>query len=127
MPINTRLNALLRSRHPILLAPMDVISGARLTAAVIIAGGFGILGGGYGDRVWLDREIKKLTKLVASAGSPFGIGFITWSLAKQPELLRRLGVHRPAIARRRRSSIERKRSKRTIARSGSTLCASDVS
>jgi nitronate monooxygenase len=87
MPINTRLNALLRSRHPILLAPMDVISGARLTAAVSIAGGFGILGGGYGDRVWLDREIKKLTKLIASAGSPFGIGFITWSLAKQPELL----------------------------------------
>ena len=34
-------------------------------------------------------------------------------------LARRLGVHRPAMARRRRNSIERNRgSKRTIARSG---------
>jgi nitronate monooxygenase len=87
MPIDTGLNALLRVRHPILLAPMDVISGARLTAAVGIAGGFGILGGGYGDRVWLDREIKKLAPLVIKDELPFGIGFITWSLAKQPELL----------------------------------------
>ncbi len=87
MPINTPLNTLLRTRHPILLAPMDVVSGARLTAAVSLAGGFGILGGGYGDGVWLDREIKKLTPLVANQGSPFGIGFITWSLAKTPQLL----------------------------------------
>lgn len=46
MSIDTRLNELLGIRHPILLAPMDVISGARLTAAVSLAGGFGILGGG---------------------------------------------------------------------------------
>jgi nitronate monooxygenase len=64
---------------------MDVVAGARLTAAVSIAGGFGILGGGYGDGVWLEKEIKKLAEVVA--GFPFGIGFITWSLAKQPELL----------------------------------------
>jgi nitronate monooxygenase len=87
MPINTRLNALLRIKHPILLAPMDIVSGARLTAAVSIAGGFGILGGGYGDRVWLDREIKKLTPLVVKDRLAFGIGFITWSLAKNPQLL----------------------------------------
>ena len=62
---------------------MDVIAGARLTAAVSAAGGFGILGGGYGDEAWLEQETAKLTGVSA----PFGIGFITWSLAKRPELL----------------------------------------
>jgi nitronate monooxygenase len=84
MPISTSLTALLGIRHPILLAPMDVVSGARLTAAVSSAGGFGILGGGYGERAWLEQET---TKLRQTSSAPFGIGFITWSLAKQPELL----------------------------------------
>jgi nitronate monooxygenase len=83
MPISTPLTTLLRIRHPILLAPMDVIAGARLTAAVSGAGGFGILGGGYGERAWLEAETAKLRQLSGA----FGIGFITWSLAKQPELL----------------------------------------
>ncbi|QWG15449.1 nitronate monooxygenase [Bradyrhizobium sediminis] len=83
MPIDTPLCGLLGIQHPILLAPMDVIAGARLTAAVSGAGGFGILGGGYGDRAWLEQETGKLE----GAQAPFGIGFITWSLAKQPDLL----------------------------------------
>jgi nitronate monooxygenase len=84
MSIDTPLTALLGIGHPILLAPMDLVSGARLTAAVSSAGGFGILGGGYGEKAWLERETAKLRQ---SASAPFGIGFITWSLAKQPELL----------------------------------------
>src|SRR3954471_3510331 len=83
MSISTSLTTLLSIRHPILLAPMDVIAGARLTAAVSRAGGFGILGGGYGERVWLEAEAEKLK----ATRAPFGVGFITWSLAKQPELL----------------------------------------
>jgi nitronate monooxygenase len=83
MPISTPLTTRLGVRHPILLAPMDVIAGARLTAAVSSAGGFGILGGGYGDRAWLEAETAKLRQFAAR----FGIGFITWSLAKRPELL----------------------------------------
>jgi len=83
MPISTPLTARLGIAHPILSAPMDVIAGARLTAAVSAAGGFGILGGGYGDEAWLKRETAKLV----DASDPFGIGFITWSLAKQPALL----------------------------------------
>ena len=83
MPISTPLTARLGIQHPILSAPMDVIAGARLTAAVSAAGGFGILGGGYGDRAWLEQETAKL----ADVSDPFGIGFITWSLAKQPALL----------------------------------------
>ena len=53
---------------------MDVIAGARLTAAVSAAGGFGILGGGYGDKAWLEQETAKLSSIVrrrsASASSP---------------------------------------------------------
>jgi nitronate monooxygenase len=51
--------------------------------AVGEAGGFGILGGGYGDKAWLEQETAKLQKCKA----PFGIGFITWSMARQSELL----------------------------------------
>jgi len=83
MPISTPLTARLGIAHPILSAPMDFIAGARLTKAVSAAGGFGILGGGYGDEAWLKQETAKL----ADVSDPFGIGFITWSLAKQPALL----------------------------------------
>jgi nitronate monooxygenase len=82
MPIATPLTELLGIKHPILSAPMDTIAGSRLTRAVSEAGGFGILGGGYGDRARLQTEAAELKGF-----APFGIGFITWSLAKQPELL----------------------------------------
>jgi nitronate monooxygenase len=71
MAIDTRLNALLGIEHPIMLAPMDVVSGGRLTAAVSLAGGFGILGGGYGNLVWLEREMRELRKLLPSDKTPF--------------------------------------------------------
>ena len=83
MPIETILTARLGIRQPILSAPMAGIAGARLVAAVSEAGGFGILGCGYGDRTWLEQETARLR----ACRAPFGIGFITWSLAKQPELL----------------------------------------
>jgi nitronate monooxygenase len=83
MPIATPLTTLLKITHPVLLAPMDIIAGSRLVTAVSSAGGFGILGGGYGEKAWLEQETAKLAGLDA----PFGIGFITWSLAKRPGLL----------------------------------------
>ena len=80
MPLETSLTARLGIEHPILSAPMAAIAGARLVEAVGKAGGFGILGGGYGDKAWLEQETEKLK----NCASPFGIGFITWSMAKQP-------------------------------------------
>jgi len=62
---------------------MDLVADARLTAAVTAAGGFGILGGGYGDEQWLTRELD----LLEQTHTRFGVGFITWSMAKQPKLL----------------------------------------
>ncbi len=79
--IQTPLTRLLGISHPILLAPMAIIAGGRLAAAVSDAGGLGIVGGGYGDRTWLEQE------LACVEGKPFGIGFITWSLATRPEVL----------------------------------------
>ena len=60
MRLDTALTDLLGIDCPVLLAPMDLVSDARLTAAVTAAGGLGILGGGYGDRTWLARELDAL-------------------------------------------------------------------
>jgi nitronate monooxygenase len=92
MSLTTSLTRLLAIEHPILLAPMDLIADARLTAAVSSAGGLGILGGGYGERQWLARQLD----LLATSGQRFGVGFITWSLAKQPQLLELALERRPA-------------------------------
>ena len=55
MTFHNRLTRILGIKHPILLAPMDVVSGGRLAAAVSNAGGLGLLGGGYGDEDWIAR------------------------------------------------------------------------
>jgi nitronate monooxygenase len=81
MPISTRLTELLKIQHPIMSAPMAVIADAKLVMAVSKAGGFGILGGGYGDEAWLRRELD------AAGDARIGVGFITWSMAKNPRLL----------------------------------------
>ena len=53
--IDTALTRLFGIQHPIVLAPMGSISGGRLAAAVSNAGGLGLVGGGYGDALWLSR------------------------------------------------------------------------
>jgi nitronate monooxygenase len=92
MSIRTPLTKRLGIFHPILLAPMDVVADARLTAAVSAAGGLGILGGGYGDQQWLARELD----LLENSQARFGVGFITWSMAKQPKLLDLVLERKPA-------------------------------
>src|SRR5258705_12166961 len=83
MSIDTPLTALLGIQHPILSAPMDVVAGARLAAAVSAGGGVGILGGGYGERAGLEQETAKMKRTAA----PFGIGFITLSPGERPQRL----------------------------------------
>jgi nitronate monooxygenase len=57
---------------------------------VTAAGGLGLIGGGYGDADWLEREF-------AQAGNArVGCGFITWSLARKPHLLDQVLRHSPA-------------------------------
>jgi nitronate monooxygenase len=81
MTISTRLTELLRVEHPIMLAPMDIVADGKLAATVTAAGGFGIIGGGYGNEAWLARELD------AAGRARVGVGFITWSMARNPRLL----------------------------------------
>jgi nitronate monooxygenase len=90
MGIQNRLTESLGITHPVLLAPMDLVSGGRLAAAVSQAGGLGLLGGGYGDADWMDREWD------GAGNARIGCGFITWSLAKHPEVLDRALAREPA-------------------------------
>lgn len=81
MTIQTAITRLFGIEHPVLLAPMGSVAGGALAAAVSRAGGLGFIGGGYGDREQLGKELE------AAGNTPVGVGFITWSLAKQPDLL----------------------------------------
>ncbi len=89
MVLENRLTQFLGIEHPVVLAPLDQVGGGALASAVSQAGGFGILGAGYGDRAWLEREFPK------AGNAPIGVGFITWSLARQPELLDLALAHQP--------------------------------
>ena len=81
MTVHTRFSAHFGLQHPVMLAPMAGVADATLASAVSAAGGLGMIGGGYGDRDWLTRQFA------AVQGNRIGCGFITWSLANQPELL----------------------------------------
>jgi nitronate monooxygenase len=90
MALRTRLTEKLGIEHPIVSAPMAFAAGGKLAAAVTGAGGLGLIGGGYGDRAWLEKEFKE------AGNARVGCGFITWSLAKQPDLLDRVLARSPA-------------------------------
>jgi nitronate monooxygenase len=92
--LRTRLTELLGTRYPILSAPISSLAGGAFASAVSAAGGFGSIGGGLADQPleWLDREFA------AAGGQRVGCGFITWAMAKPPEVLdRALGHSPPAI------------------------------
>ena len=88
--VRTRLTEQLGIELPIISAPMGFLAGGRLAAAVSSAGGLGLIGGGYGDRDWLDRAFA------AAGNTPVGCGFITWSLAKRPNCSTRCWRRSPA-------------------------------
>jgi nitronate monooxygenase len=77
-------------RHPLVLAPMGGVAGGQLAAAVSNAGGLGLVGGGYGDREWMTRELA-LAK--AQARKRWGVGLITWSIG--PGILELALAQRP--------------------------------
>ncbi len=90
MPISTRLTKRLGITHPVILAPMGFAAGGRLAAAVSNAGGLGLIGGGYGDKTWLETQFRE------AGNARIGCGFITWSLRQQPQLLDVVLAHKPA-------------------------------
>ena len=64
-------------QHPIALAPMGGSAGGALAAAVSNGGGLGLVGGGRGDREWVDRELGIVARRTAKPG---GISFLAWSV-----------------------------------------------
>lgn len=77
-------------RFPIISAPMGMVAGGRLAAAVSRAGGLGLIGPGYEDAAWIEREFRH------AQGTRVGIGFITWELAASPGRLEAALAGRPA-------------------------------
>ena len=70
---------------PIALAPMALASGGALAAACARAGALGLVGGGYGDLAWTQREYRLALQAVDS--QRIGIGFITWKLDEDASAL----------------------------------------
>jgi len=89
VPISTRLTQRFGLVHPVVLAPMAYAAGGSLAAAVSRAGGLGLIGGGYGDREWIDAQFDE------ADGVPVGCGLITWSVQQAPEVLDLVLAHRP--------------------------------
>lgn len=76
MTLTTHFSELFGIDVPVALAPMAGSAGGALAAAVSSGGGLGLVGGGRGERSWLEREVA----IVASAtDKPWGVGFLSWS------------------------------------------------
>lgn len=83
--MKTRFTETLRVKHPIVCAPMALVTGGRLAAAVSKAGGLGLVGGAYAGTVGNEPDLRKEMQL--AAGANVGVGFISWTLAKVPHVL----------------------------------------
>jgi nitronate monooxygenase len=59
---------LLGIRYPIVSAPMGMVAGGRLAAAVSEAGGLGLIGPGYNDARWIEQEFREAR--LCSTGLP---------------------------------------------------------
>ena len=70
---------------PVIGAPMSPMAGGKLAGAISRAGGLGMIGVGAATPVAdLERDVAELR---AITDRPFGIGLMTWVLARRPELL----------------------------------------
>jgi nitronate monooxygenase len=97
--MHTRFTQAFGLSTPIALAPMALASGGALAAACAQAGALGLLGGGYGDLAWLQREHALAMSLLPPEAMPrLGCGFITWKLDEDASALDWLldQAHRPA-------------------------------
>ncbi|WP_149829536.1 NAD(P)H-dependent flavin oxidoreductase [Streptomyces tailanensis] len=78
MGLSTAFTRLFGVEHPIAPAPMGGSAGGALAAAVSRGGGLGLLGGAFGDRKWLARELAVLA--AEGPGKPWGVGFLSWAI-----------------------------------------------
>ena len=87
--MKTRFTSLFGLSTPIALAPMALASGGALAAACAQAGALGLVGGGYGELPWTQKEYTLAsTLLLGQPGAKnLGIGFITWKLDENASAL----------------------------------------
>ena len=88
--LRTRFTEQFALLTPMALAPMALASGGALAAACAQAGALGLVGGGYGDLTWTQREYSlALTHLADDAAQlqRLGCGFITWKLDEDASAL----------------------------------------
>lgn len=87
--IVTRLTQHWNLELPIMLAPMALAGGGELAAACACAGAFGLVGGGYGELGWVQREwgISSARLANTAAAQRVGCGFITWKLDRDSSAL----------------------------------------
>jgi nitronate monooxygenase len=88
--LNTQFSLQFGLRTPIALAPMALASGGELASACARSGILGLIGGGYGELAWLQKEhALALANLQndAIALKKLGCGFITWKLDENASAL----------------------------------------
>jgi nitronate monooxygenase len=91
--IITRLTERFGIMHPIVCAPMALVTGGALAAAVSRAGGLGVVGGAYAGTVGGEPDLK--TEIALAKSDKFGVGFITWALERAPKALTKALKHSP--------------------------------
>jgi nitronate monooxygenase len=92
--MKTRLTEAFGIQYPIVCAPMAMVAGGRLAEAVSRAGGLGIVGGGYAGTLGGEPDLGE--ELAHVQGRKFGVGFITWALARVPAVLDEALTHSPS-------------------------------
>ncbi len=92
-PPHNRLAARFGLTTPIVLAPMALATGGRLAAACARAGALGLVGGGYGDLAWTQREYA--LALAEGPADRIGCGFITWKMDEDASALDWVLDHQP--------------------------------
>jgi nitronate monooxygenase len=85
MLARSRFSQLFGLSTPVALAPMALASGGELAAACARAGALGLVGGGYGDVPWTQREYR--LALERGPRERIGCGFITWKLEEDASAL----------------------------------------
>lgn len=74
--LRTPATDLLRIKHPVLLAGMNVAAGPQLAAAVTNAGGLGVLGGISYTPKQLRDQIDELKAALVDKKAPFGVDLL---------------------------------------------------
>ena len=91
--LDSKLCRLFNIPHPVVLAPMGAVSGARLATAVSQAGGLGLIGASYGDTTWMKTELEQMR----AVHQPWGVGLVMFTVAKNMALLDLALEYRPHV------------------------------